>query len=94
MAQVFPINSEPSSAQLLPSARGDDAPEAAATGVADVKSLPTVSNIDPEAAVEPSKYVDVSYMDILREFSILGFIAFGGPAAHIGLFQKVFGTYA
>lgn len=41
--------------------------------------------------VEPVKplYVDVTYWDIAREFSLLGYIGFGGPAAHIGLFQKV-----
>lgn len=27
-------------------------------------------------------------MDIVKQFSLLGWIAFGGPAAHIGLFQK------
>ncbi|KAJ9527912.1 hypothetical protein QJQ45_005640 [Haematococcus lacustris] len=37
---------------------------------------------------EPEKYADVTYRDILIQFSILGWIAFGGPAAHIGLFQK------
>jgi len=35
----------------------------------------------------PPQYVDITYWDITREFSILGWIAFGGPAAHIGLFQ-------
>lgn len=36
----------------------------------------------------PVQYVDVTYWDITKEFSLLGWIAFGGPAAHIGLFQR------
>jgi hypothetical protein len=35
------------------------------------------------------QYVDVTYGDIFRQFTILGWTAFGGPAAHIGLFQRV-----
>ncbi len=38
---------------------------------------------------EPEKYVDVTWPMLIKEFSILGWIGFGGPAAHIGLFQKV-----
>eukprot|EP00199_Chlamydomonas_sp_CCMP681_P001026 CAMPEP_0119109864 /NCGR_PEP_ID=MMETSP1180-20130426/24373_1 /TAXON_ID=3052 ORGANISM="Chlamydomonas cf sp, Strain CCMP681" /NCGR_SAMPLE_ID=MMETSP1180 /ASSEMBLY_ACC=CAM_ASM_000741 /LENGTH=522 /DNA_ID=CAMNT_0007095877 /DNA_START=95 /DNA_END=1660 /DNA_ORIENTATION=- len=44
-------------------------------------------NVDGEPA-EPEGYADVTYWDIVKQFSILGWIAFGGPAAHIGLFQK------
>lgn len=33
--------------------------------------------------------VDVSYSDIAKQFSLLGWTAFGGPSAHIGLFEKV-----
>ena len=35
------------------------------------------------------EYLDVTYGDIFKQFSILGWTAFGGPAAHIGLFQRV-----
>jgi hypothetical protein len=35
------------------------------------------------------QYLDVTYGDIFKQFSILGWTAFGGPAAHIGLFQRV-----
>lgn len=35
------------------------------------------------------QYADVSYADIAKQFSILGWTAFGGPAAHIGMFQRV-----
>jgi hypothetical protein len=35
------------------------------------------------------QYTDVTYGDIFKQFSILGWTAFGGPAAHIGLFQRV-----
>ena len=45
--------------------------------------------LDGTEEVKPEPYVEVTYLDIAKEFSILGYIAFGGPAAHIGLFQKV-----
>ncbi|GIL47404.1 hypothetical protein Vafri_4228 [Volvox africanus] len=35
-------------------------------------------------------YVSVTYFDILKHFSLMGYIGFGGPAAHIGLFQRYF----
>ena len=43
------------------------------------------------AAVEEAErpYADVTYMDILKQFSLLGWTAFGGPSAHIGLFERV-----
>lgn len=37
---------------------------------------------------EEAKVVSVGYVDILKQFSLLGWVAFGGPAAHIALFQK------
>lgn len=38
---------------------------------------------------EPFVVVEhVTYWDITKEFSLLGWIGFGGPAAHIGLFEK------
>ena len=45
--------------------------------------------LDGTEEVKSEPYVEVTYLDIAKEFSILGYIAFGGPAAHIGLFQKV-----
>jgi hypothetical protein len=36
------------------------------------------------------KYADASLQDLVRQFLPLGFTAFGGPAAHIGLFEKIF----
>ncbi|KAG2492746.1 hypothetical protein HYH03_008912 [Edaphochlamys debaryana] len=39
---------------------------------------------------EPEVYAKVSYLDILKSFSLMGYIGFGGPAAHIGLFQRYF----
>jgi hypothetical protein len=41
------------------------------------------------AAQAEEEYAEVSYVDITKQFFILGWTAFGGPAAHIGLFQKV-----
>lgn len=38
---------------------------------------------------EEEKLAQVGYIDILKQFSLLGWVAFGGPAAHIALFQKV-----
>jgi len=35
-------------------------------------------------------YVDVGFGGIFRNFALLGWTAFGGPAAHIGFFQKQF----
>ncbi|KAJ1470926.1 hypothetical protein T484DRAFT_1846012 [Baffinella frigidus] len=34
-------------------------------------------------------FAEVGYKDIFKQFVMLGWTAFGGPAAHIGLFQKV-----
>jgi chromate transporter len=33
-------------------------------------------------------YRDISYAEIAKEYSLLGWTAFGGPAAHIGLFER------
>eukprot|EP00798_Chlamydomonas_sp_ICE-L_P024333 gene24333-9949_t len=43
---------------------------------------------DVEASGEEVHYAEVSWSELVKQFSILGWIAFGGPAAHIGLFQK------
>lgn len=61
------------------------------------------ASADVEAAVGPASpehakdaeegeeehYAEVTYLDIVKQFSLLGWTAFGGPAAHIGLFQRV-----
>ena len=33
---------------------------------------------------------EVSYGDIFKQFAVLGWTAFGGPAAHLGMFEKTF----
>jgi chromate transporter len=43
---------------------------------------------DPEKQEAP--LVKASYKDIFWSFVLMGWTAFGGPAAHIGIFQKVF----
>ena len=43
---------------------------------------------DPEKQEAP--LVKASYRDIFWSFVLMGWTAFGGPAAHIGIFQKVF----
>lgn len=42
-----------------------------------------------EQQQQQQSFADVSYCDIVKQFSLLGWTAFGGPAAHIGLFQRV-----
>lgn len=38
---------------------------------------------------EEAKLAQVGYIDIFKQFSFLGWMAFGGPTAHIALFEKV-----
>jgi hypothetical protein len=49
------------------------------------------ADVNAEAAGEQQveEYAAVGYADIAKQFSILGWTAFGGPAAHIGMFQRV-----
>lgn len=66
-----------------------------AAGAADVEAPPPAAPAEtkaepPPAAPAADKYVTVTYFDIFKQFVLLGWTAFGGPAAHIGLFQKVF----
>ena len=42
-----------------------------------------------ELTESTERLADVGYYDILKQFSLMGWVAFGGPAAHIALFQKV-----
>lgn len=44
----------------------------------------------PEPSTEKAIAVEVGYADIAQNFVLLGWTAFGGPAAHVGVFQKVF----
>lgn len=39
---------------------------------------------DDGDGTEPEQYANVTYFDILKHFSLMGYIGFGGPAAHIG----------
>ncbi|KAG2490382.1 hypothetical protein HYH03_011183 [Edaphochlamys debaryana] len=45
---------------------------------------------DKGEAADEAQYASVSYMDILKHWSLMGYIGFGGPAAHIGMFQRYF----
>lgn len=60
---------------------------------ADEESQQNNNNVVVEGATdlsEPTEWLaDVGYYDILKQFSLMGWVAFGGPAAHIALFQKV-----
>lgn len=50
---------------------------------------PSTGDIAAVTEEEELKLAQVGYIDILKQFSLLGWVAFGGPAAHIALFQKV-----
>jgi len=43
-----------------------------------------------EVGQERPVKLDVGFLDIAKHFVLMGWTAFGGPAAHVGLFQKVF----
>lgn len=38
---------------------------------------------------EESQILDASYWDVFRQWFFLGWTAFGGPSAHLAIFQKV-----
>ena len=42
--------------------------------------------LDPE---EQAEYTDVTYTQLVRQFMLMGWTAFGGPSAHIALFETV-----
>mmetsp|Transcript_5807 Transcript_5807/g.14846 ORF Transcript_5807/g.14846 Transcript_5807/m.14846 type:complete len:460 (-) Transcript_5807:260-1639(-) len=46
--------------------------------------------LDAEAASEEEEAVHVTLSDIVKNFFLMGWVAFGGPTAHIGFFQKTF----
>ena len=44
--------------------------------------------LDDEEA-QPEPYVTITYWDIVSNFVPMGWTAFGGPQAHIGMFETV-----
>lgn len=44
---------------------------------------------EDDKPAEPVEFAEVGYNEIFRQFILLGWTAFGGPSAHIALFQKV-----
>lgn len=81
-------SSSPSSADY-PSSSNHPADVEAAITAADGGKEEHSKDVAVPAADEEEQYADVTYSDIFKQFSILGWTAFGGPAAHIGLFQRV-----
>jgi len=49
------------------------------------ETAPQEGNTDDKAG-----YHEVGFSEIFKNFVLMGWTAFGGPAAHVGLFQKVF----
>jgi hypothetical protein len=48
---------------------------------------------DPEENEQPGRssgsFASIEYADIVRYFTLMGWAAFGGPQAHIGMFETV-----
>lgn len=49
-----------------------------------------MSNIDYLLKFDKEEPIEVSLQDIYKETFYFGFITYGGPLAHIGLFRKKF----
>ena len=60
-----------------------EAPLIAAT----VEDGPNTENEEPRES--SSGFVSVEYEDITKYFTLMGWTAFGGPQAHIGMFETV-----
>ncbi|KXZ42994.1 hypothetical protein GPECTOR_108g189 [Gonium pectorale] len=56
----------------------------------DAPEPPATPAPEPAPSEGEEQYVSVTYLDILKTWSLMGYIGFGGPAAHIGLFQRFF----
>ena len=49
----------------------------------------TVPLLDGDVEGSPSHATAVTHTGIFRQWVFLGWTAFGGPSAHIGIFRKV-----
>jgi hypothetical protein len=47
------------------------------------------NNDHDQARQTSSSFVSVAYADITKYFTVLGWTAFGGPQAHVGMFETV-----
>ena len=47
------------------------------------------NNENDEPRESSSSFVSVEYEDITKYFTLMGWTAFGGPQAHIGMFETV-----
>ena len=68
-------------------AASNNASEEAPAGGSDKAGGEASDNASEEA---PATVNPATYGEIVKYFGILGWTAFGGPAAHIGMFQKLF----
>jgi chromate transporter len=78
------------SADKVAAASGAAAPNGSGNGNGDGNgnAAAAAAAQDGGAASAQPPYRDVSYAEIAKEYSLLGWTAFGGPAAHIGLFER------
>lgn len=60
------------------------------TSFGGLQSETDVDNTDTEKGNIPTSSPKVGFWDIAKHFILLGWTAFGGPAAHVALFQKMF----
>jgi hypothetical protein len=73
--------------QTFPGANGFQQPTVAQPSPSGDKKDDDAAESGPEA---PKAYAQVGFAEIFTQFVLLGWTAFGGPQAHIALFQKIF----
>ncbi|CAG9463862.1 unnamed protein product [Pedinophyceae sp. YPF-701] len=81
MGESAVVDKDPASGKASMEAGGSDDATKAGDGV---------EHMDKEELVQKGLIAEVTYKDIFKRFVLLGWTAFGGPAAHIAIFQKLF----
>lgn len=62
-------------------------PDDSATAPLVVTSVEDGSNENEQPRESSSSFVSVEFADIIQYFTLMGWTAFGGPQAHIGMFE-------